>query len=147
MNQIFLNLTVGMVFLISSCQLRINKAETKAEIAGVESEFQQSLAKNGVAFAFEHFADDSAIIKRENDTLIIGKAAIKKYYSSPLYNKAIATWKPDFIDISDDGTMAYTYGRYKWTFTDTLGKKSTYEGVFHTVWKKTEDGRWKYVWD
>lgn len=143
----FLILTLVTVFLITSCQVKINKNETKAEIAKVESAFQQALATNGVASAFEQFAADSAIIKRENDTLIIGKYAIKKYYSSPFYNKAIAEWKPDFIDISDDGTMAYTYGKYKWTFTDTLGKESTFNGVFHTVWKKMEDGSWKYVWD
>ena len=58
-----------------------------------------------------------------------------------------ATWKPDFIDVSNDGTMSYTYGNYEWSMTDTLENTKISTGVFHTVWKKMLDGNWKYVWD
>lgn len=147
MKLFFLYLTIVILFLSTSCKVKINNHDSKYEIAEVESAFQRSLAENGAAYAFGQFAADSAIIKRENDTLIIGKSAIIAYYSRPFYRNAIAEWVPDFIDISNDGSMAYTYGKYKWTFTDSLGNKSTYQGVFHTVWKKMKDGSWKYVWD
>jgi ketosteroid isomerase-like protein len=57
------------------------------------------------------------------------------------------TWKPDFVDVSKDGEMAYTYGKFTWTFIDSLGNKNNFKGLFHTVWKKQKDGSWKYVWD
>jgi len=73
------------------------------------------------------------VIKRENDTLIKGFENIEKYYLNAFYNNAKATWKPDFIAVSDDGTMAYSYGNYNWVITDTVGKTSNYPGVYITI--------------
>ena len=144
-----ISLFFGLISLIISFSCNNHQAGTnsEADIRNTEKEFQQLLVSEGVATAFYRFAADSAVIKRENDSLIIGKEAIKNYYSNPFYKNAIAVWSPDFISVSDDGTMAYTYGKYEWTFTDSAGLTSNYKGVFHTVWKKMKDGSWKYVWD
>jgi len=136
-----------LIFMTSSCSQKNNNADTKNEIRQTEKDFQQLLNSEGAALAFYTFAADSAVIKRENDTLIIGKEAIKKYYLNHFYKNATAVWEPDLIDVSDDGTMAYTFGKYEWSFTDSTGKKTNYRGIFHTVWKKMSDGSWKYVWD
>src|SRR5688572_8982731 len=96
---------------------------------------------------FTFFADSNATIKRQNDTLIHGKEAIKNFYSTPFYQKATVKWSPDFVDASPGGDMGYTYGKYVWSSTDSAGKPITFNGVFHTVWKKQPDGSWKYVWD
>ena len=139
-----------LILFLASCLDNTNSkdySELKKEIEQIETKFQKTLETEGVARAFYLFAADNAVIKRENDTLIIGNEAIKKYYSKEIYSDAVATWKPDYIDISDDGTLAYTFGKYKWSFKDSTGIVTNYEGVFHTVWKKMEDGSWKYVWD
>jgi ketosteroid isomerase-like protein len=136
-----------MIFISFSCSKGKGNAETKNEIRQAEKDFQQLLISEGAASAFYKFAADSAVIKRGNDTLIFGNEAIKNYYSNPFYKNAVAIWEPDYIGISDDGTMAYTFGKYAWTFVDSAGKKTNYNGVFHTVWKKMSDGSWKYVWD
>jgi ketosteroid isomerase-like protein len=117
------------------------------EIRKVEKQFETDLLTKGVAYAFGAYAADSAVIKREKDTLIKGKEAIFRYYDNAGYKNAKAYWSPDLIDVSADGTMAYTYGKYRWEFTDAEGKKQEYKGVFHTVWKRQADGQWKYVWD
>jgi ketosteroid isomerase-like protein len=119
----------------------------KQEIMQVEKDFQNMLKAKGVAHAFQHFAADNAVIKRENDTLIVGKQAIRNYYSSELYINAMAEWTPDFVDVSDDGKMAYTYGKYLWIFKSKDGTTKTFKGIFHTVWKRMENGSWRYVWD
>jgi ketosteroid isomerase-like protein len=103
--------------------------------------------EKGIAEAFYFFADDSAIIKRENDTLIIGNENIKEYYNKDFYKTVSVKWAADFIDVSDDGTLAYTYGKYVWKSKDNTGNESEYTGVFHTVWKRQVDNGWKYVWD
>lgn len=138
------------VFLLISClsnHRKTDKELLKKEIKQMENDFQKTLMREGTAHAFYTFAADDAVIKRENDTLIMGNDAIKKYYSKPIYKNAVAKWEPDYIDISEDGTLAYTYGKYSWDFTDSVGKVTTYKGVFHTVWKRMADGNWKYVWD
>lgn len=125
----------------------MDKKTLSKEVEQTEFAFQNQLNKEGAATAFYNFAAPEAVIKRENDSLIKGNTAIKNYYNKTFYEKAKAIWKPDFIDISEDGTMAYTYGKYTWTFSSKEGKEETYKGVFHTVWKKMPDKSWKYVWD
>jgi ketosteroid isomerase-like protein len=144
--EIAIPLLLIMSFTFSCTNVK-NDAKIKNEIRQVEKDFQQLLVAEGAASAFYKFAADSAVIKRENDTLIVGNEAIKKYYSNPFHKNAIAIWEPDYIAVSDDGTMAYTYGKYEWTFTDSTGTKANYNGIFHTVWKKMADGSWKFVWD
>jgi ketosteroid isomerase-like protein len=119
----------------------------KNEVFKTEDDFRNFSQNQGITEAFYTFADDNAVIKRENDTLIHGKENIKKYYSNPKFKKASVTWKPDFVEVSKDGEMAFTYGKYIWTVTDSLGNKKDFKGIFHTVWKKQKDGSWKYVWD
>jgi ketosteroid isomerase-like protein len=131
----------------SQLTTKIDKEKIKSEISLVEQNFQKDLVTSGVDFAFHKYAAENAVIKREKDTLVIGKQAIKIYYSNPIYKNAVAEWSPDFIDVSDDGTMAYTYGKYRWNFKDKQGKVTKYEGIFHTVWKRMADASWKYVWD
>lgn len=136
--------------LIISCTKKnevINQGTLKSEVFKAEDDFKKLSQIKGIAEAFYTFADSSAVIKRENDTLIKGKENIKNYYSNPKFKKASVTWKPDFVEVSNDGSLAYTYGKYIWTVTDSLENKKEYKGIFHTVWKKQKDGSWKYVWD
>jgi ketosteroid isomerase-like protein len=126
---------------------KLNNENAKHEIEKAEKDFAQMAADKGIAEAFYFFADSNATIKRQNDTLIHGKQPIKNYYSTPFYQKATFKWSPELVDASPDGSMGYTYGKYVWSSTDSAGKPITFNGVFHTVWKKQPDGSWKYVWD
>jgi ketosteroid isomerase-like protein len=123
------------------------KEKARSEIADAEKDFEKLAAEKGIAEAFWFYADSAAVIKRQHDTLIHGRVNIRKYYSSEFYNSASVKWSPDFIDVSDDGNMGYTYGRYVWQSKDSSGNTSEFTGVFHTVWKRQNDGSWKYVWD
>ena len=131
----------------SSNESKPNTENAKQEIEKAEKDFAQMAADKGIAEAFYFFADSIATIKRQNDTLIHGKEAVKNFYSTPFYQKASVKWSPDFTDASVDGDMGYTYGKYVWSSTDSAGKAITFNGVFHTVWKKQPGGSWKYVWD
>ena len=132
--------------LITSCY-HADKEEIKKEIFQAEKTFEKMTEDKGIAEAFYYFAADSAVIKRENDTLIIGKDNIRKYYGNSDDPNTTVNWTPDYIDVSDDNTLAYTYGKYVWKIKSKEGLIEEYKGVFHTVWKKQKDGHWKYVWD
>lgn len=136
-----------VLVLIFSCNTSVEKESLIKEIFNSEKAFEKMCAEKGIAEAFYFFADDSAVIKRENDTLIIGKEQIKEYYDKEFYKTAKVSWAPDFIDVSEDGTLAYTYGKYLWVSKDEKGNDVEYRGVFHTVWKRQIDNTWKYVWD
>jgi ketosteroid isomerase-like protein len=124
-----------------------NHNDLKEEIMKVEKEFEAAASTNGIAEAFYDFADNNAVIKRKNDTLIKGNENIRKYYQSTDLKNVVLSWTPDFVGISEDGTLAYTYGKYIWKSKDSNGKTVESRGVFHTVWKKQSDGTWKYVWE
>ena len=138
-----------LAIIWASCQnSAVDTEKLKREIAKAEADFENLCKKESIAYGFWFFADSMAVIKRANDSLIIGKAAIKHYYESdPLYSKASVAWTPDFIEVAASGDMAYTYGKYVWTSVDSFNKKVEYRGVFHTVWKRQATGEWKYVWD
>ena len=144
---IFCLVALGLLGFAMKTEKEKSEQELKAEIENAEKAFNDFAASKGIAQAFYAFAAEDAIIKRENDTLIKGRDNIRKYYSNPKLKNASVTWKPDFVSVSKDGTLGYTYGKYVWTAKDSTGKATDYKGVFHTVWKRQSDGSWKYVWD
>lgn len=144
--KLLLSILVASVFLVS-CQQKVNKDKVKQEVIQTEKAFEKMSVDKGLQEAFYFFAADSAVIKRQNDTLVVGKENIKDYYSNPAFVNARVTWTPDFVEVSDCGDMAYTYGEYVWKIWSNEGDTAEYVGVFQTIWKKQEDGKWKYVWD
>jgi ketosteroid isomerase-like protein len=125
----------------------VPREKAKTEIRQAEKDFDKMAAEKGIAEAFWFYADSNAVIKRNNDSIIHGKENIKGFYSNHFYNSASVKWSPDFIDVSADGSMGYTYGKYLWQSKDSAGRAIEFRGIFHTVWKKQTDGSWKYVWD
>ena len=135
------------LILFTSCQPSVDKEKVKKEIFASEKAFEKMAADKGVAEAFYYYADENAVIRRQNDTLIFGKENIKSYYVKRNNPNATVNWTPDFIDVSDCGTLGYTYGKYVWKLKKDDGTFEENRGVFHTVWKKQADNSWKYVWD
>jgi ketosteroid isomerase-like protein len=147
-----------IILLIATISLMIacNEAHThdnpdtetvKKQIVQAEKDFEKMAKEKSIAEAFWQYADSNAVIKRGNDSLINGRDNIRHYYAQDFYKTAEVSWAPDFVDISPDGNMAWTYGKYTWAIKDSSGKATEYKGVFHTVWKRQQDGNWKYVWD
>ncbi len=135
------------ILLIASCDKPINKDEVKKEIFDTEKAVEKMAVEKGVPEAFYYYADENAAIRRENDTLIVGKENVRIYYEKKETENTTVNWTPDFIDVADCGTLGYTYGKYIWKIKNTNGEVAEYKGVFHTVWKKQKDNSWKFVWD
>ncbi|HQW45059.1 MAG: nuclear transport factor 2 family protein [Chitinophagaceae bacterium] len=138
------------VVLLTSCQsgnTGEKQEKAKKEIQAAEKEFEKMAAEKGIAEAFWYFADSSAVIRGANDSLILGKEGIRNFFSADRFKTATVRWSPDFIDAAESGEMGYTYGKYTWQSKDSTGKVNESRGVFHTVWKKQQDGNWKFVWD
>ena len=135
-----------LIPLLVSCKQTSNINAAKDEIFQTEKAFEKMASEKGLATAFYYFADENAAIRRGNDSLIIGKENIRLYYEKNANHNAKLSWTPDFIGVSDCGTLGYTYGKYIYALKDTSGKNIEYEGIFHTVWKK-QNNDWRYVWD
>ena len=141
----FIMIIVGLY--LSSCNMETDKTSIekwKQEILDTEQSFAQLLAKEGMHKAFVAYADEDAVLMR-NDDLVKGKNAIDAFYKGKDTKNLV--WKPESVEVAASGDMGYTYGYYTFTSPDDNGKMIEYKGVFHTVWKKQPDGTWKFVWD
>ncbi len=143
-------MTIAVLMLCSNCtssRKEILKEQWKDEILETESAFSRMAQNEGIAQAFITYAAEDVVLLR-NEGLIIGKEALEQMYEKQYTGKGIKlSWKPDFVDVASSGDLGYTYGHYVYTMTDSLGKQHMQEGVFHTVWKKQPDGKWRFVWD
>lgn len=133
-----------------SCTSKLTQEDlsekAKEEILLAEKEFAAFAAQKGVPAAFLKYAAEEAVISR-SDTTIIGKKAIKAYMESSEMADMKLEWEPEFADAAKSGELGYTYGPYVFSAKDPEGNLIESKGVFHTVWKKQEDGKWKFVWD
>jgi ketosteroid isomerase-like protein len=140
-------LFIFISFFSLSCNSDENvKEQSKQEILEAEKAFAQMAKDVGISNAFIAFADKSATIERSNQ-LIIGIDSIAAHFSAPAPEGTKLEWTPDFVDASISGDLGYTYGKFTYTRLDSVGNPEKITGIFHTVWKRQEDGSWKYVWD
>ena len=89
-------LTLLFLLLLTSCTFKA-EIDPNEEILNAEHAFMNACRKQGIAKAFYEFADENAVIRRENDTLIKGKQSIFHYYDDPMYKSATVSWEPDHI--------------------------------------------------
>lgn len=139
---------VPIVLLIACAapSKQVDIESLKAEIMDAEKQFNDMAAEQGLTEAFATFAAEDAVIKR-GGKLYKGRAAIREWYENNSSPDEQLTWKPDFIDVSNSGDLAYTYGSFTFSYPDSTGTMISNSGTFHSVWKRQEDGSWKFVWD
>jgi len=147
MKRMIFSIIVSVFIQLSFSQMQNNIEMIKEEIYQTEKAFEKMASDKGLAEAFYYFADEDAVILRENDSIIKGKENIKAYYLNKPNKNVSINWTPDYIDVSEDGTLGYSYGKYILKTTKQDGSVTESKGIFHTVWKKQADNSWKYVWD
>ena len=135
-----------ILLVFNSCNTETDKDSVekwKQEIREAEQDFAKMAAAKGIHDAFLNYAAEDAVLKRKE--LIIGKKAIDKHLEKSISKNL--SWSLDFVDVSSSGDLGYTYGKYVYKYTDSIGNPLEDKGIFHTVWKRQTDGSWKFVWD
>jgi CpeT protein len=117
----------------------------KEAMLAADREFSQLSVAEGMAAAFERFADAGATVFREGRTPISGREAIGGHFAGGA--EAILSWEPYFAEIGASGDLGYTLGRWLYETQDGEGHPETEHGYYITIWKKQSDGTWKYVFD
>lgn len=103
--------------------------------------FHRYIADTGIALSSQGPPRDKAFY-----TKAIKDAAGRRRV--PDERKMTLEWEPFVSRVSASGDMAYNYGPYRYTVTDTAkGSKKEFFGYFCTVWKKQEDNSWKFLLD
>ena len=137
--------------LFYSCTTDTEKGSAeiwKQEIIETELNFAKMAKDENIHQAFLAFAAEDAVLMR-NNTLVSGKKDINMFFENQpsISNDQSLTWEPDFVDVAASGDLAYTYGQFTFSYTDSSGAIIEHKGIFHTVWKRQADGNWRFVWD
>lgn len=136
-------LLVFVLFLYCSCAEKQGLEEAKKDIINADIAFSNYSIENGVNKAFVAYAADSAVLLKPNRMPIVGKEEIIELHKGD-DSQIVLTWKPVFADMAKSCDLGYTYGFWKlMTKNDSLLN----EGTYLTIWKKEDDGTWKYVFD
>ena len=56
-------------------------------------------------------------------------------------------WRPQFVEVLENGQLALTRGPFRMTVTDEQGNTTENWGTFNSVWRLKADGEWKVVFD
>ena len=56
-------------------------------------------------------------------------------------------WRPRFVEVLEDGTLALSRGPYRVIDRDPKGNPVERWGTFNSVWRKHPDGNWHVVFD
>jgi ketosteroid isomerase-like protein len=121
--------------------------KAKAELINSELEFYKATQEKGWGQAFIEFADDSAALFRQDAFPVVNKSAIIRLYKDKGSNILNLKWTPTKAEVSNDGSLGYTYGNWVFTSKDKDGADAYTYGNYVTIWKKQPDGRWKFVLD
>jgi ketosteroid isomerase-like protein len=108
-----------------------------------DSAFDFATAARGVE-GWVSFVADSGRQTDERGNFVTGPAAIRELMHDLLTDSTRALrWVPDKAEVSADGTLGYTWGRWTMTVKDSTGSHQASQGRYLTVWRKQRDGSWK----
>lgn len=128
-----------ILIFIFGCNTK--KPDVKA-LFDADREFSEMSTKKGYPAAFVEFAHADAVILRPNSMPVKGRNAISALYEKADTAGVHFTWEPLAGDIAASGDLGFTYGTYTFR-NDSLTERGTYA----SVWKKDENGNWKYILD
>jgi len=122
------------------------QAEREA-VLQADRDFARETAERGVEAWVSYFSEDGVMLPAAGE-VVRGHAAIRELmapaFESPDYTMA---WAPTFAEVSGGGDLAYTFGTYETTATNSEGDRTVTHGRYVTVWRKQTDGVWKVALD
>ncbi len=136
-----------LIFFVASCSTKKddNKNDQLPKISLLEADrsFSQMSAEKGMKNAFLEYIDSNGVLLKPNTLPIAGASAID-YLIQQNDTGYTLTWQPHQGIVAESGELGYTYGIYslKASNADTV-----MYGTYVSIWKKQQDGKWKFVLD
>ena len=116
------------------------QADYEALIAA-ERSFAKAGIDNGIRDAFLGNLDEKSVVFVQNQ-FRPGKATYEKSPVGP----AKLSWRPNYAEIAESGTLGYTTGPFELR-PRSLEEAPVAYGQFTSVWQKTTTGNWKVLID
>lgn len=120
-----------------------NHAAEVEKLRQTELAFSKMCVEKGMTVSFVFYADKDVVKLSDGNFPIVSKDSLIASFANKPTQTYTLEWYPVKVEVSKSADLGYTYGN--WKFTNAKGEKSY--GNYLTVWKKQEDGTWKFVID
>jgi ketosteroid isomerase-like protein len=136
-------LLILIISATASCTMRMPPANVQ-EVIQADKDFSALSQQQGMKKAFLSYMDSNAVMLSANHIPVVGNE-LAKHYSEQNDTNIILTWEPLNGSIARSGDLGYTYGVY--TLKLKSGDTTAHQGTYTTIWKKQNNGAWKFVLD
>ncbi len=132
-----------LLLLASACNYHQEDPVMQRKILiKTDIDFAQMALEKGIREAFTYYAADEAVMMRDGSLPLFGKEEMVRDFVRHPRTGVTLSWVPVKADVSGD--LGYTFGKWEMKFE---GKDTICYGSYVTVWKKQNDGSWKFVLD
>jgi ketosteroid isomerase-like protein len=132
---------VASLFALAACAV----ADVTSDVRCREIAFSRS-AENRNIEAFKLFLDIDA--RFVGSSVLRGPDEISEAWKVFFTEGGPAIkWRPQFVEVLEDGTLALTRGPYRMIDKDADGNPVEVWGTFNSVWRKNADKEWRVVFD
>ena len=139
-------LSIAIILFFVGCK-SVDMEKEKERLKQTDVEFSKLSQDRGRNEAFFSYSADNAVMLRPNSMPIKGKQDLKeKLFSLPDTAYSL-TWKPTHADIAESGDLGYTYGIWEYKTINENDDTIVAKGTYCSIWKKDEEGNWKWVLD
>lgn len=147
MNKIFwIEMVLAGIVLLAGCAHQ-GKITPKEEIINTDKAFSRLSEVKGMKYAFLEYAAEEVVILRENSLPQVGKNAMAERFKSFSDTGFVLTWEPQFADVAASGELGYSYGIFTSSAIDSAGVTVIEKGTYVSIWKRDNEGNWKFVLD
>jgi ketosteroid isomerase-like protein len=134
-----------LIFVALLCLTASAVADVADDVRCREIAFSLSVEKRDVA-AFSSFIDVDA--RFVGGSISRGPVEVTAAWSVFFADDGPEIkWRPQYIEVLEDGKLALSRGPYRMITRDPEGKATEHWGTFNSVWRTQTDGTWKIVFD
>ncbi|HRD58733.1 MAG TPA: hypothetical protein PK504_11820 [Ferruginibacter sp.] len=124
-------------------ETKINVMEEKMALLQADKNFSAMSVDKGMKTAFIEFIDSNGVLLRANHLPIAGADAID-FLLAQNDSGYTMNWRPENAFVSASADLGYTYGVYA-IHPATID--TVLYGTYVSIWKKQQNGQWKFVLD
>ena len=140
----------GLVCLFAGCvgggDAPADPEVWKSELMAADRAFAAETAERGLDGWMAYMAESATMFSGPQP--VRGFTSVREYMLPALESENFSlAWDPTEAEVSPDGNLGYTFGRYERTVTLEGGEEQSVTGNYVTIWRRQEDSRWKVVFD
>jgi ketosteroid isomerase-like protein len=125
----------------------VSTAQLRESVMQADRDFNADFAKQGVE-GWVGWFDTAGVQVEPGGTTPRGHHQIRAHMVKTFGDRTrILDWRPDMVEVSGDGTMAYTIGTWDFHVRGKDSAATAGTGHYLTVWRRQADKSWKVLAD